>query len=397
MTRFVPKQGVVFEINKPGYEFYIVLRGEVGFYTSANEEEKAEMRRQWAQIEKQPEIRINPSEPRSKSNYPGVPKIEKIINTTVREIEFGIMVANEGSLEITVGVLMKEMLKAGPGYEFGGLALDEEGGRRKATVVALKDTHFIVLNKVSYQNIISLEQNKKKYKMLEILTKTYYFQNVPRQIINTFEVMKRFENYHFGDVIMKWKVKPDTMYIVFEGVVALVREKPADRGKTGFERFLDGTDASKEILIGNPLLSKSYKKSLAVEELCLRESGMTFGEEFIVLDIPAEYQAVARSRTVTVAALSADIVKKKLFHFMPSCRRDFERAVLEKYKLGFAWRKEIARKSSYLEQLNVFKQAPVSKLVNPFLSKQKAKYAVKPENRNVEGAKTEKSRVGLLK
>ena len=58
---------------------------------------------------------------------------------------------------------MKEVQRAGPGEEFGGLALEENAGRRKATVVALTDTHFIVLDKLSYQNIVNLE-NKRKTK-----------------------------------------------------------------------------------------------------------------------------------------------------------------------------------------------------------------------------------------
>lgn len=236
---------------------------------------------------------------------------------------------------------MKEMQRAGAGYEFGGLALDEEGGRRKATVVALKDTHFMVLNKESYQQIVGLEQKKRINKLMAMLADTYYFVNVPKQIMSSFVVFMQFQKFSFGDVIMKWKKKPDTMFIVFEGIVALLREKKVTIEDNQMKLLEEGIDKSKEITVGNPLLSKGYKKVVVIEELCLRETGMTFGEEFIVLDKPAEYQAVARSKVVIVASISSEIVKKKLFHFMPSCKKDFEKAVIERYNLGFSWKKEL--------------------------------------------------------
>ena len=253
---------------------------------------------------------------------------------------------------------MKEMKRSGPGYEFGGLALDEEGGRRKATVVATKDSHFIVLDKESYQSIVGLEQKKKINKLMEMLTSTYYFQNVPKQILSTFVVFKHFEKHNFGDVIMKWKKKTDMMYVVFEGVVALIREKVDKPERREFKRFMDGTDPSKEIMVGDPLLAKGYKKIVVTEELCLREAGMSFGEEFVVLDIPAEYQAVARSKVVIVASISADVVRKKLFHFMPSCKTDFEQAVIQRYQLGFVWKKDLSERFEKVpSQVELFKEA----------------------------------------
>ena len=50
------------------------------------------------EIEKEPELPFEAKELRTKSTHAGVPKIAKIISTTVREIENGFHVANEGSL-----------------------------------------------------------------------------------------------------------------------------------------------------------------------------------------------------------------------------------------------------------------------------------------------------------
>ena len=89
---------MLFEINKVGTEFYIILDGEVAFYTSANKEEMQDIKKVTSLIEKEEEVVTVTDKKRTKAAYSGVSKIEKIIDTTIKETEHGIYVFNEGKI-----------------------------------------------------------------------------------------------------------------------------------------------------------------------------------------------------------------------------------------------------------------------------------------------------------
>lgn len=240
---------------------------------------------------------------------------------------------------------MKEISRGKPGYEFGNLALDDDPGQsglRRATVVALEDSNFIVLDKESYQRIIGSDRKKLRNKLSKILTESYFFHDFPKQILNAFFVFAEFEKFRMGQTILDWDKQTDKMYIIYEGTVILVKKKPEDMFQKGIQQFLDGVDTSKEVVKGDPMLTRSYKQQIIPDEICIRGVGMSFGEEFAVLGSKSDYRAVANTEEVTVVSVTREVIQKKLFQFMPVCKQYFEESIRERKKLGYPWKKDIS-------------------------------------------------------
>jgi hypothetical protein len=94
---FLPKHDVLFEINRPGYEFYIILDGEVGLFDSYPVEAKALMMENGAKAMREPELKSSGGSHRSKSNFIGTVKMEKNLNTVVRPTTAGLFVFDNGT------------------------------------------------------------------------------------------------------------------------------------------------------------------------------------------------------------------------------------------------------------------------------------------------------------
>lgn len=254
---------------------------------------------------------------------------------------------------------MKEISIGRPGSEFGNLALDDDSGDkglRRATVVSLEDTNFIVLDKDSYQRIIGADRKKRRYKLTSMLENSHLFIGCPKQILNSFYIFAEFEKFRMGQTIMKWGQQAEKMYMIFEGSAMLVRPKLDDTDKIDLDRLLAGVDTSKEVVKGDPMLARSYKLQVVTEDICIRGPGMSFGEEFVVLKTKTEYKAMAHTEEVIVVTISAEVIQKKLFQFMPSCKLDFEDAVRERWRLGYPWKKSIEKiLKKGLSQVDIFK------------------------------------------
>ena len=99
---FLPKGEVLFEVNRPGHEFYIILDGEVAFFTNLQKEHPEICQQITKRMQDAQEIPLEPNRPqRTKSSYQEVPKIEKILSTTVKMTSNEVFVLNDGRLLIT--------------------------------------------------------------------------------------------------------------------------------------------------------------------------------------------------------------------------------------------------------------------------------------------------------
>lgn len=241
-------------------------------------------------------------------------------------------------------------------------------------MVALRDTHFMVLSKESYQKIIGQERQKMNQKHLELIKNTYYFSDISRKVVQFFNSNKTIETYNFGRIIQDWGQPVTRLSIVLDGQVTLIRKrnkviKDVDEmlaiiGNRNFtsEELLknellsddmkaripeiialfqnlttDGADQGSR----HPLLSKKYKQLFRVEDLCIRSPGQTFGEEFLVHGKPCEYRVVVSSHSATIMSLSEENVHVKMFSQMSKHKEEFIKTIDERAAIGFPWKVNI--------------------------------------------------------
>lgn len=274
---------------------------------------------------------------------------------------------------------MQEVNRYSSGQEFGDLAL-QGAGVRQVTVVATKNTKFIVLNKEAYDKIIGQEKNRKN-SLINIVKELYYFDNTHRKILQSFIVNKELEIFRFGQKIFDWGKKLDKLYVVMEGSVTLIRTRPVvkkdEEKKTLANFLLEGNIEDFEDLIqkdiGLPMPKEPFK---LIEEISIREVGQPFGEEFVTFGVPANYKAVSSSQKTVVATITEDTLKKKLFQFMPSCRLEFEGLINERIRLGYKWKKKNInaimnrqKSSNSLEQISSSKIEEISEKKGASLSR----------------------------
>ncbi len=311
------------------------------------------------------EIEKDPNKKRYKSTYSGVPKIEKILNTRVKLTESGIHVFNEGQL-------MDELNRFSAGAEFGDLALKEQGGLRQTTGVAALDTHLMVLSKSAYDKIIGEQKKRTDTRIINFLREIYYFDRVHPRILQAFMVNKTIEVYTIRDIIFDMRKPLDRIFVVIEGQVTLVRKKqvfedPEEQEVKNIFRIIDGE------VKNDPNHLQKIRKHQEMEQICLREEGQSFAEEFVVLSLLPDYKAVASSTKVVVASIKGEDLRKKIFQFMPSCYRDFEYLIREKRETGYVWKKNIQKildmqlESDKLEKSEDLQPQSKSKLLQSFL------------------------------
>ena len=328
----------MFEINRPGHEFYIILTGEVAFYGNHTDKKDGELiKKETQRIENEQEIGRDTSQKRFKSSFPGVPKIEKIHHTRVKITKSGVYVFYHD-------VLMDELNRYSTGAEFGDLALKESGGLRQTTVVGLHDTHFLVLSKHSYDRIIGEHKANHDMRIMNIWKSLYYFEGVHHRILQACTINQKVEYYSLRDVIFDWKRPTGKIYIIFEGQVTLVRkrkyyEDEEDSEKRIINKMLDDVQQEESSL--HQLQRATSKHDY--EDICVRETGQTFAEEFVVLGIQPDYKVVANSTKCVVASIRGEDLKKKIFQFMPSCYFSFERSIRERRHQGYLWKKNISK------------------------------------------------------
>lgn len=242
---------------------------------------------------------------------------------------------------------MQEVNRYFTGQEFGDLALSDPGknGLRGATVVALKDTHFMVLNREPYERIIGEEKNRRNSSLVAMIKDLYCFKDTHYKIILSFMIYKQIEHYRFGRTVFDWEKPVDKMFLVLKGQVTLVRKKPKQLNRLDdFKQFFIRRNGSfqneVEIEQRHPLICKAYKADTTLDEICIREVGQCFGEEMLVSRNNSDYRVVSSCEETVLAVLTGEDYRKKLFHYMPSCRVEFERLVVERYSFGYPWKKE---------------------------------------------------------
>jgi CRP-like cAMP-binding protein len=250
--------------------------------------------------------------------------------------------------------LLKEVVRMSTGQEFGEVAL-ANGGKRSGTIVALRDTHFMVLNKEAYEKTIGGERSKQNASLLSLVKSVYYFTQTHRKILQTFMHMKAIETHHRGVTLIVWGKPVDKLYIIVEGEVTLTRKRmPMVRQNKDMINLVGGYmkeagGDSQEMQIPDtqesqerpPLLSDAVRSVVRLDELCIRGHGQTFGEEYLISNMPSYYRATVTSETATFATLPAEVVRHKLFNQLPDEYHDFEELIYQKHDMGFPWKMNI--------------------------------------------------------
>ena len=112
------------------------------------------------------------------------------------------------------------------GYSFGELALENINKKRQATIIALTDCDFGVINKLEYNELIKESYSKSKNKFLNLIYEYKIFDDIPYAIFdkkyyNHFQYLKMKKNsylLHEGE-------KCDDVYFISNGEFELFIEK----------------------------------------------------------------------------------------------------------------------------------------------------------------------------
>lgn len=91
---FVPKDNLVFEYDSPGTEFYIILEGQVEFYTKGQKD--AEHKSRLEALNKEKEIPVINSGPKNRSTFEGVPRLRPCNRSVVKKTASGLHVVFDG-------------------------------------------------------------------------------------------------------------------------------------------------------------------------------------------------------------------------------------------------------------------------------------------------------------
>jgi CRP-like cAMP-binding protein len=159
IIRFVPAGQLLFEIGSAGKEFFIILKGECVFFKKCNDSEKEMLKNKVKHLQTlvcDPDE--NPPKKRFRSNYADVPKISKLMHSTVEKKEGEFYVYHMGNL-------MNQINRMCTGQTFGEIALMSTESIRMATVLCTKDTEFAVLDRHNYNVNISQAGNNGRYQI----------------------------------------------------------------------------------------------------------------------------------------------------------------------------------------------------------------------------------------
>ena len=335
----------MFEINRPGQEFFVILEGEVSFFVNFT---PAEAYLSY-ELQQQCELRavkytpVPSAKPRQKSDYPGVPKPVKILSTAVHvaspPTQPEIFVLNEGTP-------MREVNKYTTGTEFGQVALLGQG-LRQATAVATADTHLLVLDKNNFERILGRIKKKQDAYFHAMVREIYCFKGLHWKCHQSFLVNKTVEIFRYGEVVFDWNQQVNKMYLILEGCVTLLRkrcQKMQNKQSSLLEYVSDSlaavglpqtipTKAKDESEQGEEAISTLRQtevielKRLVVnppanhsdlEEISIRDAGQLIAEDFCTLGTLSNYRVVASSGKLVLASLTKEQIEHKLFQFTPS-------------------------------------------------------------------------------
>lgn len=262
---YVPQYEVVFEQDSIGYEFFIILQGQVAVMINLPNAYPEDERKRIRDLKDGPLpytdkdglLTNEKPPPRFKSSFKGVPKTPTVVNTTVlSKID-----TSEGKTPVSAPIdwtklgkrasgvrkrssqfqipssiylqfrknIMKQVNSLSAGQSFGDAALLSDPSQgpssksfRNATIFALKPTFFCVLDKDRYSAIIGHFERQKYEDLLAFIKGISLFSVFSDQVIKTLLYFLEYKQYYYRDCVIKQGEKIEYVYIVVYGKIKVV-------------------------------------------------------------------------------------------------------------------------------------------------------------------------------
>ena len=210
----------MFEVESIGYEFYIILRGQVSILINIPNAYTEEERKR---ILNSMDMPVMKRLERYKSSYAGVVDAQQGTRSTVIQKHMGAYVLYKHAL-------LKEVNRLGEGSSFGEAALTSQNSLRNATVLALADCYFAILNKNDYERIIGNQLQADNKKKFGIMKENPIFSHLKDHQIHNLIYYIDTVRFRYRDCIVREGGIIEYIYILVEGRVKMVKKKKGCRG-----------------------------------------------------------------------------------------------------------------------------------------------------------------------
>lgn len=191
----MPEGHVLFEAQTIGYEFFIILKGQVGIGISLKGPDYEVKRKA---ILESPKINMQAVKvPRFKSKFDGVPRSPpNPYSSVIRTID--------GYTVFLVDVMLKDINTLNDGASFGEVAImGNDVCTRNATIFCKKDCYFAVLDKQNFQRIIGEHTQRDINIKVSFLKSSPLFSCLADKALNTLIYFLTFRRFHYREIILR--------------------------------------------------------------------------------------------------------------------------------------------------------------------------------------------------
>lgn len=212
---YVPEGEVLFEVDSPGFEFFFIIKGQVGIGIRMKDDAQSEALKEQILAEEDLPIPIKKTN-RYKSSFPGVQKSPTVQHSQVfrkKNTKWGYHIIHRGRMLLTVNAI-------GEGASFGDIALtSKENVLRNATIFAMKDCYFGVLDKANFTKLLGEHKARETEMKVKFMMQIPLFSYFSNKEINTIIPEMVVNRYRFRDKIVKSGSLLGTLLVIKSGQV----------------------------------------------------------------------------------------------------------------------------------------------------------------------------------
>jgi len=273
---FVPEGQVLFEAQTIGYEFFIILKGQVGIGISLKGPDYEEKKKAVLEGPKMP--KLPEKVPRFKSKFDGVPKSPA--NPSSRVIR-----TPDGYVVFLGDTMLKDINTLGDGASFGEVAImGNDVCTRNATIFCKKDCYFAVLDKQNFQRIIGEHTQRDINMKVNFLKSSPVFSCLADKALNTLIYFLTYRRFHYREIILRQGDLLKEVVVIKSGSVKLVKRVGIGRPELNISHL------AKPVLLPDNRL----------QDVILLSEGEVVGEEYIKGKHKLPYSAICDSETCEV-------------------------------------------------------------------------------------------------
>lgn len=276
---------MLFEAQTIGYEFFIILKGQVGIAISLKGPDYEDRKKAILESARLPMGKERM--PRFKSKFEGVPRSPPNPNSSVVR-------TTEGYTVFLGDTMLKDINTLGDGASFGEVAImGNDVCTRNATIFCKKDCYFAVLDKQNFQRIIGEHTQRDINMKVNFLKSSPLFACLADKALNTLIYFLEYRRFQFREVVLRQGDLLKEVVIIKSG-----------RVKVGLSNQI-----VRRVGIGRPELQVAHlaepvlHPDLRLQDYILLTEGEVIGEEYIKGKHRLPFSAICDSDSCEVYGL----------------------------------------------------------------------------------------------